>query len=482
MGQLKEHGVGKAFRLRLRPKGKAAPADVTQRPRRRLPRWLPYGLAGLGITVLVVLAFRPAPIAVDMGQVTQGPLQVTVDAEGKTRVQDRYIVAAPVAGRLQRIDLEAGDAVEAGTLVAQIDPLPLDTQVQAAQARLQELQAELAGVDTQRPKAEELTQAAARVRSAEAAQQAAAANVAQTRAASEQASRDRARAQELETDGAISRQAREAAELDETRLIQDLEAAQRELEGAIAEVADAQEALPLLQAEQRDPDYLIDAYQAQIAGVEAELTNLADEARRTTIAAPVSGSVLRVPEASARFVSAGEPLIELGDPTELELVIDVLSADAVKISPDDSILVEQWGGSVPLIATVSYIEPAAFTEISALGVEEQRVNVIGTFTEPAAESTLESTRIPLGDGYRIEARIVIWAADNALQVPISALYRCGQDWCVFVVEEGRAYPRQITINHRSTTAAAVESGLQPGEQVILHPSEQIESGRKVEPR
>ena len=482
MGPLKEHGMGKSFRLRWRPQGKTAVADVKQRPRLRLPRWLPYGLAGLGITVLVALAFRPAPIAVDMGQVTQRPLQVTVDAEGKTRVQDRYVVAAPVAGRLQRIDLEAGDAVEAGTIVAQIDPLPLDTQVQAAQARLQELQAELAGVETQRPKAEELTQASARRRSAEARQQAAAAKVTQTRAALEQASRDRARAQELETDGAISRQAREAAELEETQLTQDLAAAQRELEGAIAEVADAHEALPLLQAEQRDPDYLIDAYQAQIAGVEAELANLADEARRTTIAAPVSGRVLRVPEASARFVSAGEPLIELGDPTELELVIDVLSADAVKISPDDSILVEQWGGSTPLLATVSYIEPAAFTEISALGVEEQRVNVIGTFTEPTAESTLESTGIPLGDGYRIEARIVIWAADHALQVPISALYRCDQDWCVFVVEEGRAYPRQITISQRSTTAAAIESGLQLDEQVILHPSKQIESGREVEPR
>ncbi len=482
MGQLKEQGAGKFFRLRLQPKGKIAPSGVTQRPRLRLPRWLPYGLAGLGITVLVTLAFRPAPIAVDIGQVTQGPLQVTVDAEGKTRVQDRYVVAAPVAGRLQRIDLEAGDAVDAGIIVAQIDPLPLDTQVQAAQARLQELQAELTGVETQRPKAEELTQASARLRSAEATQQAAAAEVTRTHAALEQASRDRARAQTLEAQGAISRQAREAAELEETRLIQELEAAQRELEGAIAEVADAQEALPLLRAEQRDPDYLIDAYRAQIAGVEAELANLADEARRTTIAAPVSGSILRVPEASARFVSAGEPLIELGNSTELELVIDVLSADAVKISPGDSILVEQWGGSTPLTATVSHIEPAAFTEISALGVEEQRVNVIGTFTEPAVDSTLASTGLPLGDGYRIEARIAIWADDNALQVPISALYRCDQDWCVFVVEEGRASPRRIMINQRSTTAAAVESGLQPGEQVILHPSEQIGSGRKVEPR
>ena len=476
MKQLKDHTARKS--LRLRPEDKTVSTHEVKRYHRRLPRWILYGLTSLGIIALVALAFRPAPIAIDVGTVIEGPLQVTVDAEGKTRVQERYVVSAPVAGRLQRIDLEAGDPVDADIIVAQIDPLPLNTQVLAAQARLQELRAELIGVDTQRPKSEELIQAEARLRSAEAAQQAAAADVAQTRAALEQARRDRIRAQDLEAEGAISRQAREAAELTETRLAQELEANQRELERAIANVADAREALPLLQAEQRDPDYLIEVYQAQIAGVEAELTNLADEARRTTITAPVTGSVLRVPDDSARFVEAGDPLIELGDPTDLELVIDVLSADAVQIEPGDTIHVEQWGGPTSLTATVSYIEPAAFTEVSALGVEEQRVNVIGTFSEPTAESA----GFPLGDGYRIESRIVIWADDNVLQVPISALYRCAQDWCVFVVEKDRARMRTITIGPRSTTAAVVESGLQPGEQVILYPSEQIEAGRRVEPR
>ena len=473
MGQVKEQNR-KAFQLRLKEITPPAVAGMAKRFRRPLPRWWPYGLAGFGIMVLVILAFRPAPIAVDVGEVSQGLLQVTVDAEGKTRVQDRYVVAAPVTGRLQRINLEAGDTVNAGAIIAQIDPLPLDTQVRAAQARLQALQAELIGVDTQRPKPEELSQAEARLQAAAAAQQAAAAEVAQTRAALEQARRDRDRAQNLEADGAISRQAREAAELEETRLTQALTSAQQELERAIANVASAQEALPLLQAEQRDPDYLIDAYQAQIAGVEAELANLADEARRTTIAAPVTGNVLRVPEASARFVQAGDPLIELGDAAELELVIDVLSADAVRIQPGDVIWVEQWGGTETLKATVSDIEPAAFTEVSALGVEEQRVNVIGTLDDANIAA--------LGDGYRIEARIVVWDDNDAVQVPISALYRCDQDWCVFVIEAERAYPRQITLGQRSTTAAAVESGLQPGDQVILHPSEEISEGRQVEPR
>ena len=467
MAQLQKQTV-KNF-LRWRPKETLPPNT-----QRRVPRWLPYGLAGLGITVLVALAFRPAPIPVDVGIVTTGPLQVTIDAEGQTRVKDRYVVSAPVDGRLQRIDLEAGDDVEANAVVAQLDPLPLDSKVRMAQARLQELRAELIGVDTQRPKSEALAQAAARLQSAQATQQAVAAEVEETRVALAQARRDRTRAQNLEPRGAISRQAREAAELEEDRLVQALAADQKRLGSAIANVSAAQEALALLREEQRDPDYLEDAYRAQIRGVEAELANLVDEARRTTISAPISGTVLRIPDKSARFVQAGDPLIELGNPKELELVIDVLSTDAVQIQPGDPIIVEQWGGIEPLTATVSYIEPAAFTEVSALGVEEQRVNVIGTLSAPAANS--------LGDRYRIEARIVIWAGDNVLRVPVSALYRCGESWCVFVVEDNRVQSREIAIDHRSTMAAEVTSGLGAEEQVVLHPSEELEAGRQVKLR
>ena len=482
--------------LRIWPKKKAAPRSnvgteaartkhgQTNAPRQnKFPRHLLYGVAGFGVVFLIAMAFRPSPVPVDIGDVSQGPLHVTIDAEGKTRVQERYVVSAPVNGRLQRIDLDPGDPVQQGTVIAQLDPLPLTSQVQSAQARLQELRAELVGVETQRPKPAELTQADARLQAAIASQQAATAQVAQTRAALEQATRDRLRAQELESDGAIARQTREAAELEETRLTEALDVAQRDLEGAIATVAAAEDAIAILQAEQRDPDYLIDTYQAQIKGVEAELTNLADEARRTTITAPVTSTVLQLPEASARFVQAGDPLIELGNPADLELVIDVLSADAVQIKPGDPILVEQWGGSSILNATVTTIEPAAFTEVSALGVEEQRVNIIGTFTDPDP--------VALGDGYRIEAGIVIWSDDDVVQVPISALYRCGPDWCVFTVEEEdgsfwshpqRAVPRTITLGPRNPEAAVVESGLQPGDRVILHPSDQITANRAVTPR
>ncbi|PSN19326.1 efflux transporter periplasmic adaptor subunit, partial [filamentous cyanobacterium CCP5] len=333
--------------------------------------------------------------------------------------------------------------------------------------------AQLTGVDTQRPKPEALAQAEAQLRSATAAREATAAQVAQVRSDLDQARRDRARAEDLYKEGAISRRELESAQLEATRQGQELEAAQQDLQQAIAAVTTAQEAIPLLRAEQQDPDYLIRVYQAQMAAVEAELANLADEAQRTTITAPVAGTVLRVPEASARYVQAGDSLLDLGNPADLELVIDVLSADAVKIQPGDRIWVEQWGGE-PLAATVSRVEPSAFTEVSALGVEEQRVNIIGQFADPVAAA--------LGDGYRTEARIVIWSDDHALQVPVSALYRCAQDWCVFVVDEGRAQERPITVGQRSTTAAAIATGLEPGEQVILHPSEEIEVGDRVELR
>lgn len=433
----------------------------------------PYGLVGLGVIGAIALAFKPAPILVDLGMVERGPLQVTITAEGKTRVKERFIVAAPVSGRLNRIELEVGDRTQAGDIVARIDPLPLNSQVSSAQARLRELQAQMSGVDTQRPKSHELIQAEARLRSAQAAEQAATAEVAQITAQWEQAKRDRDRTTQLEHQGAVSRRDREAAETLENTRARELEAARQQLNQAAQTVAAATEEIPLLQTQQRDPDYLIDAYRAQIAAVEAELTNLADEAYRTTMTAPISGDVLRIPNDSARFVDAGAPLLELGDANSLELVIDVLSSDAVKIQPGSEILIQQWGGPDTLSANVTTVEPAAFTEVSALGVEEQRVNIIAQFTEP---------NVPLGDGYRVEADIVTWQTADSLQVPTSALFRCEQAWCVFIVQDNRAQHRQIEVGPRNPFAAIVRTGLAPGESVILHPNEKIEAGSQIKPR
>ncbi len=442
--------------------------------RDRLPRGWPYWLAGLGIVGTLVFALRPTPTAVDLGTVEQDNLQVTVDAEGRTRVQNRYIVAAPVAGRLARIELESGDSIAAGAVVAQIDSLPFNSEVQAAQARLRELEAQIAGVATQRPKAAALAQAEADINAAIARQRQAEARYQEAQASLSQAQRERGRAQELQAAGAISRQAREDAELAVTRQQQDVEATQRQVEAERANIAATRNTLEVLQAEQQDPDYLLDVYRAQIASTEAELLRLTDEAQRTTVTAPAAGSVLQVIQKSARFVQAGEPLLEVGNANQLELVIDILSTDAVRVEPGAMIQIQQWGGEETLQARVRYVEPSAFTEVSALGVEEQRVNVIADFVDPP---------VALGDGYRVEAQIVTWAAEEAVTVPINALFRCdSQTWCTFVATDGRAQQREIDISHRNDLAAAVESGLTPGEQVILHPSEEIQDGKRVRDR
>lgn len=438
-----------------------------------IPRQLLYVLAGLGVVAVLVYLFRPKPIAVDLGEVKRGALQVTVDSEGKTRVRDRYVVAAPVDGRLLRVDLEEGDTIEPNALVARIDPLPYTTQVQEAQARLEELQAQLVGVDTRRPKPAALARARSQIEVAQAARQEAQARVARAEAALAQARRDRQRAEFLQAQGAIPQQDLESAQLEETTRERELDVARRELEAAIADVNAAREELNRLQAERSDPDYLLEVYRSQMEAVRAELANLTDEAQRTTIDAPAGGQVLRVMQKSSRYVTAGTPILEVGNANRLELVIDILSTDAVRVKSGNPIQIEHWGGDGTLNAEVRYVEPSAFTEVSALGVEEQRVNVIGDFTDSS---------VPLGDGYRVEAQIVVWQDDDVLKVPVSALFRCEQSWCAFAVEEGRVQQRQIAIGQRSDFEAVVRDGLQQGETVILHPTEQIEDGKRVKAR
>jgi HlyD family secretion protein len=456
--------------------GQGQPTDQEQPSKQgkfrwRPPRHWPYWLVGLGAVGLVYLAFRPRPTAVDLVTVEQGELQVTVDAEGKTRVQDRFVVAAPVDGRVARIDLEAGDSVDSGAVVAQIDPLPLTSQVQQVQAQIRELEARMAGVDTLRPKDAALAQARSRIQTAQAAQRATEARLIEAEASLQQAQRESQRANQLASQGAISDQARESAELQATTRRKERDAAQEALAGATAEVNAAQEDYALLAAEQDDPDYLLDVYQAQMASAEAELANLADQARRTNITAPVSGQVLGVHEPSERFVAAGTPILGIGNPDALELVIDVLSSDAVKVQPGDTILVEQWGGDDTLMARVSYIEPSAFTKVSALGVEEQRVNVIGNF----------EGAVPLGDGFRVDTQIVIEDWQDVLKVPVSALFPCGDQTCVFAVADDRARQTEVTVGDRNTFEAVVEAGLQSGDVVIAYPNA-VEEGDRVTAR
>ena len=445
---------------------------------RAVSRKMAYGLAGLGIVAALVWAFRPSPILVDTAVVERGDVVVTVDAEGKTRVRTRFVVAAPVAGRVQRIELDPGDAVAEGDVVARIDPLPLTSQVEEARGRLEEYRAERVGVETLRHKPAEILQAQARIRAAEANRREAVAKVGESEASLAQAQRDRERFERLEAAGAVSRQRLESAQLEEDTQAKAVEAARQEAERTQAEVEAARENLQQLQAEQSDPDYLLAVYDARIASVEAELANLVDEANRTEIYSPAEGLVLRVIQESERFVEAGEQLLEVGNLEDMEIVVDVLSEDAVKIQPGAEVWVENWGGQDTLIAKVRLVEPAAFTETSALGVEEQRVNAIADFEE-----------IPqgLGDGFRVDARIVVDSASDALKVPLNSVFRCAadratlqaSDWCTFVIENDKAQLRRLELGARSRFEASVTAGLSAGERVILHPSENIVDGRSV---
>jgi HlyD family secretion protein len=376
---------------------------------------------------------RPAPVPVEIGAASRGPLQVSVDEEGETRVRQRFVIAAPATGRLLRIALDEGDAVAVGDVLARIVPAPLDPRDRAA--------------------------AEARLAAAEDAKQAAVARAALADAALAQAGRDLERAERLREAGARSDEALERARLERTRALREREAARSATAMADHE-ADAARAVLMAARASRDPQPAAASPDDPCAtpGVCIELH------------APVAGDVLRVREESERVVPAGTPLLELGDPRSIEIVVDVLSADAVKIRPGADLWVEDWGGAKPLRATVRRVEPSAFTKISALGVEEQRVNVIGDFVD---------TPDGLGDGYRVEARIVVWQAEDVLRVPTSALFRHGEGWAVFVVEGGVAQQRAVTIGARGPFEAEVQDGLAPGEAVVVHPSDRVADGVRV---
>jgi HlyD family secretion protein len=389
-------------------------------------RWLLLLGAVLAV-VLGALMLRRPPLRVEVAPVARGPLRVTIDEEGETRVRDRFVVAAPVAGHLDRITLKAGDAVDRGSIVARLHPLPLDPRAQA--------------------------EAKARLEAAEAAEREADARVAQARATLEQATRSARRARQLARPGTISAEELELAELAETTR-------QKELEAALFAATVAEHNVEAARATLLAP------------GGGGEAVSTCDDATGPCIAlhAPVRGRVLRVLEGSERVVAVGTPLLEIGDPAKLEVVIDVLSGDAVKVRPGATVLVDDWGGERTLAARVRLVEPSGFTKVSALGVEEQRVNVIADFVEPPTG---------LADGYRVEGRIVIWENADVVKIPSSALFRRGGTWNVFVVDAGRARRHEIRIGHRNPLETEVVEGLAPGDRVIEHPSDLIEDGTRV---
>jgi HlyD family secretion protein len=400
--------------------GAAGPA-APRRPARRLTRKrLVWGGAALAAAILLALSFRPTPIPVDTGEIVRGPLETTVDAEGVTRVRDRFRVAAPVTGRLERIAVREGDAVAAGAVVARLAPVPLDPQ--AAEA------------------------ARARAAAAAAALQEAEVRTAQSREALAQAERSTARIREVADAGGVSVEGVERAELQLAVARRDFQAAGSRARAAAAELAAARAAL-------------LDADPGASGGRAVQ-----------TVRAPAGGRILRIHEPNERVLPAGTPLLEIGDAAGLEVVVDVLSTDAVRIQPGATMRLVEWGGDGDLVGLVRLVEPAGFTKVSTLGVEEQRVNVIGDLAAaPAA----------LGDGYRVEARIVTWEAADVLKVPTSALLRSGEGWSVFVVDGGRARLRPLRIGHRGNAEAEVVEGLEAGERVVLFPSDRVSDGARV---
>lgn len=397
-----------------------------------LRRRAPGVAVALACGIALFWWLRAPAVVVDVGQVVRGPLRVTVDEEGETRIRHRYVIAAPAEGHLLRISLEAGDAVKAGEVVARLRPAPLEPRARAA--------------------------AEARLQAAHSRQHEAAAQVAKAQAALAQAQRDLVRARRLHEAGTLAPGKREQSELEATSRARELEAARFAADAAEHELEVAKAALL---APGLDPG----------APVSADPT--CGDTPCLALRAPVAGRVLRVHEESERTVAPGTPLLEIGDPADLEIVSDLLSTDAVKVKAGDAVEVEEWGGGPPLRARVRTVEPSGFTKVSALGVEEQRVNVIADFVGPPDG---------LGDGYRVEVRIVVWEAPDVLSVPVGALFRCGEGWCVYRLEGGHTRRTEVSIGERGAREAQLLGGLEAGARVVLHPGDRIEEGTRVRPR
>ena len=373
-----------------------------------------------GVLALALWILRAPSVAVELVPVTDGVLEVTVRDDGETRVCDRYVVTAPVAGYLARLSLREGDVVTAGSEVAHLDVLPLDQRASA--------------------------QATAAFEGARDHQRTAAAVVIQSRDALTQARRDAARAAELMRAGAASREAVEQAELAVALRTKELEAVDFRAQAAAHDVEAARAALSVVNQ------------------------NGGTHTRHVIVRAPAAGRILRVPQESARVVAAGEPLVEIGDAAQLEITTDLVSTDAVKVRPGQPIFVEGWGGEHPLRGRVRRVEPSGFTKVSALGIEEQRVNVIGDLLE---------TSEWLGDRYRVQVRIVIWRAEGVLKVPWSALVREGDGWRVFVAQGGRARARAVTIGRQGEFEVQILDGLRAGELVVRHPTDHVVDGARL---
>lgn len=374
-------------------------------------------------------AFRTPPVLVDLARATRGPMQVTIDEEGTARVRHVYAVSSPIAGHLDRVTLDEGDPVTPETVIARIHPLEspfLDTRTRA------QLEASIAAARSAVASAEFELQRAENAR--------------------DLALSNYKRMEKLAKDSVVSDS--------------QLERSLSEWQGQEALVDSARAGVGIRKAE--------------LASAQAQLTQPATEAEGpgstdccVNIRSPIKGLVLAVHARSEQAVSVGSVIADVGDPSDLEITVDVLSSDAVNITPGARVEISDWGGEAILEATVRRVDPAAFTKVSALGIEEQRVNVL-----------LDLATVPpgLGHGYRVFARLVVWSSDDALQIPVGALFRDGGAWAVFSVADNVASKTRIDIGRMSAANAQVLSGLEEGAQVVLYPNDVLKDGSPVSDR
>ncbi len=396
-----------------------------------LRKWIRRALiasAALAVVGIIVVAWIPNAVEVEVAAVTRGPLVVTVNEDGRTRVKDRYLVSAPLTGNLGRLDLDAGDAVEEGQILARLVPLPpplLDSRTRA--------------------------EAEARVDASTAARHQAQAAVNRARFQRDFAKQESARALAVVEQGGLARS-------DADRALVTYRESEEELRSSEFGARVAEHELKL----------------AKTALM--QLSGEGEEGEQLDIISPVAGQVLKVFQESEGVAQGGTPILEVGDPSALEMVVDVLSQDATRIPVGAPTLIERWGGKNPLRGHVRVVEPSAFTKLSALGVEEQRVNVIVDMDDD------RKLWASLGDGYRIEARISVWEGKDVLKVPASAVFRSEGAWATFVVEDGTAVVRTVELGETNGLETEVLSGLEEGDTVIAYPSDSVRDGVSVKAR
>ncbi len=392
-------------------------------------RWFLLIAVAAIIIIAIIYGFMPKPVPVDIADTRRGEMKVTIEEEGRTRVKDKFIVSSPVSGFMRRIHLDVGDSVKKGQVVVELEPLRSDVLDPRSYAA-----------------------AKAAVSAAEAALNAARQNVQAKAAEAEYAATNSERIKKLYEEGYASRNMME----------QTVSEAKRTEANRLHAIASENTAHYELEK--------------ALTALRHEAGESIGQSRLVQVRSPVNGRILNIHRKSAGVIRAGDPLISIGDPGLLEVTVEALSSDAVKITAGMQALLERWGSEPPLVGKVRVVEPGGFTKVSSLGVEEQRVLVIIDISSPPEEWSL------LGDGYRMDVRFIIWEGSDILQVPASALFRKIDSWAVFVEKKSRAYERKVTVGHRTGLAAEITSGLTEGERVILHPNEFVKDGIRVKQR